>query len=169
MIPPVPSHGSGHGLVTVLAPITNPPQSLSILTAGKKLGLQIDHHLLLLFVVLRHYPFKRDYGSGGTGSTPVGRTKMFAFVRRHTAHVSTRYCLHIPLTRDLFEFDSPLPSQNMEISKIDPLQCCECEGVLLPDRPIPLKNESWVLRYVCIDCKSRSYAVKDGSAVRMYP
>jgi hypothetical protein len=106
---------------------------------------------------------------GVTGSTPVGRTRMLAFVCRHTAHVSCTHWLHIPLMRDLFECDSPLPSQNMEISKIDPLQCCECEGVLLPDRPIPLKNESWVLRYVCIDCKSRSYAVKDGSAVRMYP
>jgi hypothetical protein len=59
--------------------------------------------------------------------------------------------------------------RNMETTTSDQLQCCECEGVLLPDRPIPLKNESWVLRYVSIDCKSRSYAVPMGSAVRMYP
>jgi hypothetical protein len=31
---PLPSHGSGHGLFTVLAPITNPPQSLSVTVNG---------------------------------------------------------------------------------------------------------------------------------------
>ena len=76
--------------------------------------------------------------------------------------------LRIPLRRDLFDGNSPIRSQNMETTKSDPLKCCECEGVLLPDRAIPLK-ETWVLRYVCIDCKGRSYAVKMGPAVRMYP
>jgi hypothetical protein len=95
---------------------------------------------------------------------------MFAFVRRHTAHVSLQLIASIYRLRGIYSNLIPrYPRKNMDISKIDPLQCCECEGVLLPDRPIPLKNESWVLRYVCIDCKSRSYAVKDGAAVRMYP
>jgi hypothetical protein len=160
---PLPSHGSGHGLSTVLAPITNPPQSLSVTVNGWGKAWFTNRSSPTITLC-------RSLSLGVTESTPVGRTRMFSFVRRHTAHVfCTHYCLHIPLTRGLFECDSPLPSQNMEISKIDPLQCCECEGVLLPDRPIPLKNESWVLRYVCIDCKSRSYAVKDGSAIRMYP
>ena len=37
----------------------------------------------------------------------------------------------------------------------------------MPDRAIPLKNEIWVLRYVCIHCKGRAYAVKMGPTVRM--
>src|SRR5687768_10056293 len=83
--------------------------------------------------------------------------------RSHCAHH-----LRIPLRRDLFESDSAIRSRHMETTQSDPLKCCECEGVLLPDRAIPLK-ETWVLRYVCIDCKGRSYAVKMGPSVRMYP
>lgn len=83
--------------------------------------------------------------------------------RSHCAHH-----LRIPLRRDLFDSESAIRSRHMETTQSDPLKCCECEGVLLPDRAIPLK-ETWVLRYVCINCKGRSYAVKMGPSVRMYP
>ena len=61
------------------------------------------------------------------------------------------------------------PRKNMETKKIDPLCCLECEGALLPERVIRLQNGTCVLRYVCIGCRSRSYAMKVGSAVHMYP
>ena len=75
----------------------------------------------------------------------------------------------IPLTRNLFDFVSPIPSQNMETGTSNPLECYECKGVLLPDRAMRLQNGGCVLRYVCISCRSRSYAVCIGSAVRVYP
>ena len=50
-----------------------------------------------------------------------------------------------------------------------PLKCYECKGVLLPERAVRLENGGDVLRYVCQDCHSRSYAVTIGSVVRVYP
>ena len=51
----------------------------------------------------------------------------------------------------------------------DVLNCHECKGVLLPERAVRLENGGDVLRYVCQDCHSRSYAVTIGSEVRVYP
>jgi hypothetical protein len=50
-----------------------------------------------------------------------------------------------------------------------PLKCSECKGVLLAERAVRLENGGDVLRYVCQDCHSRSYAVSIGSVVRVYP
>jgi Zn finger protein HypA/HybF involved in hydrogenase expression len=57
----------------------------------------------------------------------------------------------------------------METEQSNPLECSECKGVLLPERAIRLQNEICVLRYVCMGCDSRSYALKTGSRVRVYP
>ena len=57
----------------------------------------------------------------------------------------------------------------MEPGTSNPLECYECKGVLLPDQAMRLQNGGCVLRYVCISCRSRSYAVCIGSAVRVYP
>ena len=57
----------------------------------------------------------------------------------------------------------------METENSNPLECYECKGVLLPDQAMRLENGGCVLRYVCISCNSRSYAVIIGSAVRVYP
>lgn len=57
----------------------------------------------------------------------------------------------------------------METEQSDPFACYECTGVLVPERAIRLENDICVLRYICIDCHSRSYGVKTGSRIRMYP
>ena len=62
-----------------------------------------------------------------------------------------------------------MPMQDMETEQSNPLQCYACEGVLLPERAIRLLNGVCVLRYFCMGCGSRSYAVQMGSAVRVYP
>lgn len=59
--------------------------------------------------------------------------------------------------------------QCMETEDSNPLECYECKGVLLPDRAMRLQNGGCVLRYICMGCHSRSYAVSIGSAVRVYP
>ena len=61
------------------------------------------------------------------------------------------------------------PRKNMETEKISPLHCSECNGVLLPENAVRLQNEMCMLRYFCIGCGRRSYAVKVGPAVRIYP
>jgi hypothetical protein len=57
----------------------------------------------------------------------------------------------------------------METEDNNPLECYECKGVLLPDRAMRLQNGGCVLRYICMGCHSRSYAVSIGSTVRVYP
>ena len=57
----------------------------------------------------------------------------------------------------------------METEKSNPLECYECKGVLLPERAIRLQNDICVLRYICMGCGSRSYALNTGSLVRVYP
>ena len=78
------------------------------------------------------------------------------------------YC-RIPQTRDLLDVAFQILSQKMEPEKSNPLECYECKGVLLPDRAMRLQNGGCVLRYVCVSCRSRSYAVSIGSVVRVYP
>ena len=57
----------------------------------------------------------------------------------------------------------------METPKSNPLQCCECEGVLLPERAIPLNSGIWVLRYSALVVNANSFSVKNELAVRIYP
>jgi hypothetical protein len=57
----------------------------------------------------------------------------------------------------------------METENNNPLECCECKGVLLPERAMRLENGGCVVRYACIGCHSRAYAVNIGSVVRVYP
>ena len=57
----------------------------------------------------------------------------------------------------------------METENSNPLECYEFKGVLLPDRAMRLQNGGCVLRYVCMSCRSRSYAVSIESVVRVYP
>ena len=59
--------------------------------------------------------------------------------------------------------------KHMETEKINPLHCCECNGVLLPESAIRLENGICMLRYLCIGCSRRSYAVKTGPVIRVYP
>jgi len=47
-------------------------------------------------------------------------------------------------------------------SKKHPLQCRKCEGAVLPDRALRLRNGVWVLRYLCIYCGSHWQAVRRG-------
>ena len=86
------------------------------------------------------------------------------FIGALTVYVQTGYrILGLYEVRDL-----RYPRKNMEPTR-DPLRCRQCEGALLPNRVIPLKSGLMVLRYACIHCRSRSYAVKVDSTVHMYP
>ncbi len=46
------------------------------------------------------------------------------------------------------------------VERTHPLQCRKCKKTVLPDQPVCLRKEVWVLRYICIYCSSRWHAVK---------
>ena len=68
-----------------------------------------------------------------------------------------------------FSAISRYPRKTWKLNKAIRWSVTECTGVLLPERAIRLQNKICVLRYVCIGCDSRSYALKTGSRVRVYP
>jgi hypothetical protein len=46
------------------------------------------------------------------------------------------------------------------IERMNPLQCRKCNGTVLPERAICLRNGIWVLRYICLYCGRRWHAVR---------
>ena len=53
-------------------------------------------------------------------------------------------------------------SVDKTFNRKNPLQCRKCNGAVLPDQAVCLRNAVWVLRYLCIYCESRWLAVKAG-------